>query len=101
MAFFFTHQIKLVERTLSVSKAVIDTNYMGTRRFLDVTIAEYARRRAQEIESLTQNILGSRMMANMQAFQTLPRHMRRRAASYDTRRLPRRLRNIQQSQVGP
>lgn len=67
----------------------------------DVSVAEYARRRAQEIESLTQNILASRMRANMQAFQTLPRHMRRRAASYDTRRLPRRLRNLQQSQVGP
>lgn len=53
---------------------------------------EYALARATEINALQRELQQSKYAVTRRAFQTLPRHMRRRAASYNIKRLPIRLR---------
>ena len=57
-----------------------------------VDVKEYALARATEISALTREIEQAKSGTTRRAFQTLPRHMRRRAASYNVKRLPIRLR---------
>lgn len=52
----------------------------------------FAQARLDEIKILTKE-LSSSSSGNRRVFQTVPRHMRRRAASYNMKRLPRRLIN--------
>jgi hypothetical protein len=58
-----------------------------------VHIADLAHARAQELHSLLQE-LGQRQDKHRTALQILPRYMRRRAASYNIKRLPRSLRPL-------
>ncbi|KAJ1767582.1 Ribonucleases P/MRP protein subunit pop1 [Coemansia sp. RSA 986] len=48
--------------------------------------------RAFEINTLQRAVDGARAAGNTRAFQTLPRHLRRRAASHNAKRVPVRLR---------
>ena len=57
-----------------------------------VDAKEYALARSSEIAALQREIEQSKNGVTRRAFQTLPRHMRRRAASYNIKRLPIRLR---------
>jgi hypothetical protein len=61
--------------------------------FLVVHIADLAHARAQELQSLLHE-LGHRQDKHRTALQILPRYMRRRAASYNIKRLPRSLRPL-------
>ena len=56
-------------------------------------IADLAHARAQELQSLLHE-LGQRQDKHRTALQILPRYMRRRAASYNIKRLPRSLRPL-------
>ena len=58
-----------------------------------VHIADLAHARAQELHSLLHE-LGQRQTKHRTALQILPRYMRRRAASYNIKRLPRSLRPL-------
>ena len=58
-----------------------------------VHVADLAHARAQELQSLL-NELGHRQDKHRTALQILPRYMRRRAASYNIKRLPRSLRSL-------
>lgn len=58
-----------------------------------VHIADLAHARAQELQSLLHE-LGQRQDKHRTALQILPRYMRRRAASYNIKRLPRSLRAL-------
>jgi hypothetical protein len=58
-----------------------------------VHIANLAHARAQELHSLLHE-LGHRQDKHRTALQILPRYMRRRAASYNIKRLPRSLRPL-------
>jgi len=58
-----------------------------------VHIADLAHARAQELQSLLHE-LGHRQDKHRTALQILPRYMRRRAASYNIKRLPRSLRPL-------
>lgn len=53
----------------------------------------FAQARVSEVQLLKRQIEDSRYRGSRRVFQTLPRHMRRRAASYNIRRLPVRLRH--------
>lgn len=54
---------------------------------------EFARARTCEVQLLQQDIHNAKMInSTRRVFQTLPRHMRRRAASFHINRLPTRLR---------
>ena len=61
--------------------------------FLVVHIADLAHARAAELNSLLHE-LGQRQEKHRTALQILPRYMRRRAASYNIKRLPRSLRPL-------
>ena len=61
--------------------------------FSVVHIADLAHARAQELQTLLQE-LGQRQDKHRTALQILPRYMRRRAASYNIKRLPRSLRPL-------
>ena len=61
--------------------------------FSVVHIADLAHARAQELQSLLHE-LGQRQDKHRTALQILPRYMRRRAASYNIKRLPRSLRAL-------
>ena len=58
-----------------------------------VHIADLAHARAEELHSLLHE-LGHRQDKHRTALQILPRYMRRRAASYNIKRLPRSLRPL-------
>ena len=58
-----------------------------------VHIADLAHARAQELQTLLQE-LGQRQDKHRTALQILPRYKRRRAASYNIKRLPRSLRPL-------
>ncbi|XP_034619247.1 ribonucleases P/MRP protein subunit POP1 isoform X1 [Trachemys scripta elegans] len=57
-----------------------------------VTASTFAQARAAEINAMLKAV--TQKSSNSLVFQTLPRHMRRRAMSHNIKRLPRRLREI-------
>ena len=65
----------------------------GSSFVVVVHIADLAHARAQELHSLLHE-LGQRQTKHRTALQILPRYMRRRAASYNIKRLPRSLRPL-------
>ncbi|KAK9898144.1 POP1-domain-containing protein [Cystobasidium minutum MCA 4210] len=58
----------------------------------NVEIEKYALSRGIEISAMEKAMKASRDSGAQRAFQSLPRHLRRRAASHNIRRLPKRLR---------
>ncbi|XP_074841774.1 ribonucleases P/MRP protein subunit POP1 [Carettochelys insculpta] len=57
-----------------------------------ITASTFAQARAAEINAMLKAV--TQKSSNSLVFQTLPRHMRRRAMSHNIKRLPRRLREI-------
>ena len=53
---------------------------------------EFTLARSNEINLLTKELEQAKYSSTRRVFQQLPRHMRRRAASYNIKRLPTRLR---------
>lgn len=53
---------------------------------------DFVKARLQEINLLSKELEQAKYSATRRVFQQLPRHMRRRAASYNIKRLPVRLR---------
>ncbi|CAF0843374.1 unnamed protein product [Adineta ricciae] len=64
-----------------------------------IHIADLAHARAQELQALLHE-LGQRQDKHRTALQILPRYMRRRAASYNIKRLPRSLRPLADPKTG-
>ncbi|XP_044269655.1 ribonucleases P/MRP protein subunit POP1 isoform X2 [Tribolium madens] len=63
----------------------------------NISLSKFVACRSQEIQMMKNSLLsqsGSKL-----AFQTLPKHMRRRAMSHNVKRLPRRLRQIHLNQM--
>lgn len=58
----------------------------------NVPIQEYLSARSYEIKALVNSMQKSREAGVQRAFQSLPRYLRRRAASHNVKRVPRRLR---------
>ncbi|XP_053916055.1 ribonucleases P/MRP protein subunit POP1 [Cuculus canorus] len=57
-----------------------------------ITVSTFAQARAAEIKAMLKAV--TQKSSNSLVFQTLPRHMRRRAMSHNIKRLPRRLQEI-------
>lgn len=57
--------------------------------------------RAFEIRALQAAMRSAAAASTTRAFQSLPRHLRRRAASHDPRRVPKRLRTKAQAEIDP
>lgn len=57
--------------------------------------------RAFEIRAMQAAMRSASAAASTRAFQSLPRHLRRRAASHDPRRVPKRLRAKAQAEIDP
>ncbi|XP_056188345.1 ribonucleases P/MRP protein subunit POP1 isoform X1 [Falco biarmicus] len=57
-----------------------------------ITVSTFAQARAAEINAMLKAV--AQKSSNSLVFQTLPRHMRRRAMSHNIKRLPRRLQEI-------
>ncbi|KAM6214387.1 ribonucleases P/MRP protein subunit POP1 [Rhynchocyon petersi] len=62
-----------------------------------ITASTFAQARAAEISAMLKAV--TQKSSNAMVFQTLPRHMRRRAMSHNVKRLPRRLREIAQKEA--
>ncbi|XP_053322750.1 ribonucleases P/MRP protein subunit POP1 [Spea bombifrons] len=62
-----------------------------------ITATMFAQARAAEINAMAKAV--SQKTSNCLVFQSLPRHMRRRAMGYDIKRLPRRLREIAKKEM--
>ncbi|XP_036596891.1 ribonucleases P/MRP protein subunit POP1 [Trichosurus vulpecula] len=62
-----------------------------------ITASTFARARVAEINAMLKAV--TQKSSNSLVFQTLPRHMRRRAMSHNVKRLPRRLREIAQKEA--
>lgn len=65
----------------------------------NVPIQEFLASRKFEIKALSDSIQKSREAGVQRAFQSLPRYLRRRAASHNVKRVPRRLRARAQSEL--
>ncbi|KAJ2159031.1 Ribonucleases P/MRP protein subunit pop1 [Coemansia sp. RSA 552] len=63
---------------------------LGKARSVDV--AGFVEARSFEINALQRSLENARTAGSVRAFQTLPRHLRRRAASHNVKRVPARLR---------
>uniref|UniRef100_A0A8C9F1Y4 POP1 homolog, ribonuclease P/MRP subunit n=1 Tax=Pavo cristatus TaxID=9049 RepID=A0A8C9F1Y4_PAVCR len=57
-----------------------------------ITVSTFAQARAAEIKAMLKAV--AQKSSNSLVFQTLPRHMRRRAMSHNIKRLPRRLQEV-------
>lgn len=55
-------------------------------------VKEFTKSRMNEINLITKELDQAKYSSTRRVFQQLPRHMRRRAASYNIKRLPTRLR---------
>ncbi|XP_068937233.1 ribonucleases P/MRP protein subunit POP1 isoform X2 [Petaurus breviceps papuanus] len=62
-----------------------------------ITVSTFAQARAAEINAMLKAV--TQKSSNSLVFQTLPRHMRRRAMSHNVKRLPKRLREIAQKEA--
>ena len=65
--------------------------------FLELNVVEFATSRAAELESMSK--AASHIKSNKAVNQALPRHMRRRAASHNVKRLPCRTREVARREV--
>ena len=57
--------------------------------FRGINVAEYVEARALEVSNTIEALNEAAKIEGKRVLQRLPRHMRRRAASYDARRIPR------------
>ena len=64
-----------------------------------INVAEFAESRALEIHNMVEAMADADKASRKRLFQQLPRHMRRRAMSYNVKRLPVRLRKEAQAEV--
>ena len=58
----------------------------------ELEVASFVKAREFEIRALEEGMLASKKMSATRAFQQLPREMRRRTASHNVKRIPKRLR---------
>lgn len=65
-----------------------------------INAAEFAKSRALEIRNMMRALSSASQQSNKRVFQSLPRHMRRRAASHNSKRMPVRLRDAYNREVG-
>lgn len=72
----------------NTSKDVINVNDMGNK----LDIPSFLASRRKEIDSFEKAQLRSRYSSSARIFQTLPRELRRRTASHNVRRIPKRMR---------
>ena len=66
-----------------------------------IQVERFAEARAMEIMALQQAIKSAAAFGNARVFQSLPRHLRRRAASHNPRRVPKRLRSKAAAEIDP
>ncbi|KAL7422007.1 Ribonucleases P/MRP protein subunit pop1 [Cryptotrichosporon argae] len=66
-----------------------------------IQVERFAEARALEILALQNAMKLAASQANTRAFQSLPRHLRRRAASHNPRRVPKRLRGRAAAEIDP
>lgn len=74
-------------RTLAVQSTEAALSATG-----DLDVAAYAAARTFEIQALEKGIERSKIALTTRAFQKVPRSLRRRTASHNVKRVPRRLR---------
>ncbi|BEI85520.1 hypothetical protein CcaverHIS002_0509210 [Cutaneotrichosporon cavernicola] len=66
-----------------------------------VSVERFAETRALEIAAMQNAIKAASAFCSSRAFQSLPRHLRRRAASHNPRRVPKRLRSRAAAEIDP
>ncbi|KAI0821998.1 POP1-domain-containing protein [Trametes gibbosa] len=81
------------------SKPVRFDSMKGLPGALDVE--RFAESRAFEINAMHEAMQNARASSTQRAWQQLPRHLRRRAASHDVRRVPLRLRDKARAEMDP
>lgn len=64
---------------------------------LFVSVSHFVQARTAEIKAMLKAV--TQKPSNTLVFQSLPRHMRRRAMSHNIKRLPRRLRELARAEV--
>ena len=66
----------------------------------DLNISSFIKAREFEIGALEKSMQKARKSLSARAFQQVPRHMRRRTASHNAKKVPRRLRGRAEREVG-
>ncbi|XP_077207943.1 ribonucleases P/MRP protein subunit POP1 [Paroedura picta] len=91
-----THQRKKQELRSETSRGFShQSTSHGMPKYL--TVSPFVRARAAEIKAMLKAV--TQKSSNTLVFQSLPRHMRRRAMSHNIKRLPRRLRELARAEA--
>ncbi|XP_054841114.1 ribonucleases P/MRP protein subunit POP1 [Eublepharis macularius] len=91
-----THQRKRQELRSETSRGYSHQSIShGMPKYL--TVSPFVRARAAEIKAMLK--AATQKSSNTLVFQSLPRHMRRRAMSHNVKRLPRRLRELARAEA--
>nr|XP_056710449.1 ribonucleases P/MRP protein subunit POP1 [Euleptes europaea] len=91
-----THQRKKQDLRSETSREFSLQSFShGMPKYL--TVSPFVRARAAEIKAMLK--AATQKSSNTLVFQSLPRHMRRRAMSHNIKRLPRRLRELARAEV--
>ncbi|KAI6041590.1 ribonucleases P/MRP protein subunit POP1-domain-containing protein [Pisolithus marmoratus] len=94
------HGDQAANATPGPSKTTISFDLMkGLPTTLDVE--RFTEARAYEIDAMERAIKSAKDSSTHRAWQTLPRHLRRRAASHNVRRVPLRLREKARAEMDP
>ena len=92
-------RIKSDKYTTLPSSANTTPNRVVSQIFRGVNVADYIEARALEVANTIDALDEAAMVEGKRVLQRLPRHMRRRAASYDARRIPRNQRKTAEREV--
>lgn len=88
-----------LEREPEVSKTDCPSRRVVSQVFRGINVADYFEARALEVSNTVEALKEAAKCEGKRVLQRLPRHMRRRAASYDARRIPRSQRKMALKEV--
>ncbi|KAF8225887.1 POP1-domain-containing protein [Tricholoma matsutake] len=102
LAFARTIAVQPVNTVSSTQNASTSTLHEGLHRLPSaIDVERFAEARSFEIDAMQTAIKNASGSSTSRAWQALPRHLRRRAASHDVRRVPTRLRDKARTEMDP
>ena len=90
---------KRIKSDEALTSSNTSANRITSEVFRGINVAEYIEARALEVSNTMEALSEAARVEGKRVLQRLPRHMRRRAASYDARRIPRSQRKIAMREV--
>ena len=87
-------------KTSNARSILAQTSDKALNKNGELDVASFVKAREFEIRALEENMLASKKISATRAFQQVPREMRRRTASHNVKKVPKRLRVRAAKEVG-